>query len=142
MFTNLIPGVEWRRAGGSDPVPVKELRFIRPLLAPARRPPVVAVNECSPQTCGSRPSRIKLPQVLSVTARLHGENCDGIGLLLFSWEPPQRAGTLLPLTATTFSIDEIGETKLGWVRGYNPSLTKRTVDAVLEVFRTKIPFDC
>ncbi len=39
--------------------------------------------------------------------------------------------------ATTFSIDEIGETKLGWVRGYNPSLTKRTVDAVLEVFRTK-----
>jgi hypothetical protein len=32
--------LQWRRAGGSDPVPVKEPRLIRPLLLPSSRPPI------------------------------------------------------------------------------------------------------
>jgi len=48
--------LQWRRTGGSDPVPLKELRCIRPLLVPTSRPPV---GQCKSSliTARSAPAR-------------------------------------------------------------------------------------
>jgi hypothetical protein len=83
-----------------------------------------------------------MPQVLPVSARLHGESRDGIGLFLFSLKAPLQLGTLLPLTATNFCIDGSGDLNYGGFGVTTHPNTSRTVGAVLEAFRTKIPFDC